>query len=264
MTDDTARRFEDSIVLITGSTHGIGAATAKRFAREGASVVVNGRSEDAGAAVVEQITEADGEATFVRADLAEPKAIERLIDETVREYGHIDVLVNNAAAQVQETVMEATTEDWSLAMDVNLRAYWLCMKYASEHLSEGGSVVNISSNHARLTAPGVFPYNVTKSAINGMTRAMALEFGPEIRVNTVSPGWTRVQEIDSEEARQRWREIGELHPLDRVGKPDDIAGVITFLASDDAAFVTGANLLADGGRTAVMQDDTLINFKQDE
>jgi NAD(P)-dependent dehydrogenase (short-subunit alcohol dehydrogenase family) len=260
MHGNTQSRFEETVALVTGSTRGIGAATARRFAREGASVVVHGRSEDRGHAVVDEITTAGGEATFVQADLADPDAIERLIDRAVDEYGRIDVLVNNAAVQVHETVTDATMEDWSFAMDVNLRSYWLCVKHAVEHLPAGGSVVNVSSNHARVTVPGSFPYNVTNSAIDGMTRAMALELGPEIRVNTVSPGWTRVREIEDEEARERWAEIAALHPLKRVGEPDDIAGVITFLASDDAAYVTGANLLADGGRTAVMQDDSFLDF----
>lgn len=264
MSEDRQSRFEDSVALVTGSTRGIGAATARRFAREGASVVVHGRSEDAGTDVVEEITSAGGEATFVRADLADPDTIERLIERAVDEYDRIDTLVNNAAVQVQETVTGASMDDWSFAMDVNFRAYWLCVKHAVEHMPAGGSVVNVSSNHGRVTMPGSFPYNATKSGIDGMTRAMALELGPEIRVNAVSPGWVRVREIDGEASREAWGKRAELHPLDRVGEPADIAGVISFLASDDAAFVTGSNLLADGGRSAVMQDDALLDFEREE
>lgn len=264
MPETTPNRFTDTVALVTGSTSGIGAGTARRFAREGASVVVHGRSVERGEAVVDEISTDGGEATFVEADLADPDAIERLVDRTVEEYGRVDALVNNAAVQIHETVEDATLEDWSFAMDVNFRAYWLCVKHAVEHMPSGGSVVNVSSNHGRITMPGSFPYNAIKSGIDGMTRAMALELGPEIRVNTVSPGWTRVAEIEDEDDLERWREIGELHPLDRVGEPDDIAGVISFLASDDAAFVTGANLLADGGRSAVMQDDPFLEFKREE
>lgn len=264
MTETNQRRFEDSTVVVTGSTRGIGAATAERFARDGASVVVNGRSRDAGEDVVQSIEESGGEATFVRADLADPDDIENLVDETVAAYGSIDVLVNNAAIQVQETVTDLSLEDWASAMDVNFRAYWLCAKHAVEHVSGSGSIVNVSSNHSIVTMPGAFPYNAIKSGIDGMTRAMALELGPEIRVNAVNPGWTQVREPEDEEARENWRERAELHPLDRVGQPEDIAGVIAFLASDDARFVTGASLLADGGRSAVMQDDTFLRYKRNE
>lgn len=253
------RRFERAVVLVTGSTSGIGEATAKRFAREGASVVVNGRSVDAGQSVAGSIRDCGGDAVFVEADLAHPEEIERLIREAVDEYGRIDVLVNNAAVQIQKTVAETTLEDWSTAIAINFRAYWLCVREALEHMGEGSSVVNVSSNHSMLTMPGAFPYNAIKSGIDGMTRAMALELGPEIRVNAINPGWTQVREPEGDEAIESWRERAELHPLKRVGQPEDIAGSIAFLASEDAAFVTGATLLADGGRSAVMQDGSFLD-----
>jgi NAD(P)-dependent dehydrogenase (short-subunit alcohol dehydrogenase family) len=255
MTPPYDGQFDDAAVLVTGSNYGIGKATAMRFAREGADVVVTGRDEGRGRAVVDDIEKDGGEATFQRADLADPDAIEALVERAVEEYGRIDVLVNNAAAQTQGTVEGTTLEEWAFTFDVNVRAYWLTVKYALPHVPDGGSIVNVSSNHAFETNPGSFPYNVTKTAINGLTKAMALEFGPVIRVNTLNSGWvpTGAGEAD-EETIERRKEIGNFHPVGRMGHPEDIAGAVAFLASDDAAFVTGTHLLADGGRSAVMYD----------
>lgn len=248
-------RFDDTVVLVTGSNYGIGKATVSRFAREGAAVVVTGRDDDRGRAVAETLEEDGHEAIFVQADLANPDEIEALVGKTVDTYGRLDVLVNNAALQTQQTVRETTLADWERTFDVNLRAYWLLVKNALPHIPDGGSIVNVSSNHAFETGGGSFPYNVTKKAINGLTMAMALEFGPSIRVNTLSSGWvpTHTGPVDKETLAE-YKAVGNLHPVGRMGHPEDIAGTITFLASPDASFVTGTHLLVDGGRNIVMYD----------
>jgi NAD(P)-dependent dehydrogenase (short-subunit alcohol dehydrogenase family) len=248
-------RFEDRVVLVTGSNYGIGEATVKRFACEGASVVVTGRNEERGRGVVSDIEKEGGEALFHAADFTDPDAIAGLIEATVDAYDRIDVLINNAAAQTQQTVKGTTLEDWARTFDVNVRAYWLTVKHALGHMPDGSSIVNVSSNHAFETGPGTFPYNVTKAAINGPTKAMAVEFGPAIRVNTLNSGWVPTGDEDAnEETIDRRREIADIHPVGRMSHPEDIAGAVAFLASDDAAFVTGTHLLADGGRGAVMYD----------
>lgn len=255
MPDPVEGRFDGRAVLVTGSNYGIGEATVKRFAREGASVVVTGRDEERGQAVVADVEEEGGEALFHATDLTDPDAIAGLIEATVDAYDRIDVLVNNAAAQTQQTIEETTLEDWAFTFDVNVRAYWLTVKHALPHMPDGSSVVNVSSNHAFETGAETFPYNVTKAAINGLTKAMAVEFGPAIRVNTLNSGWvpTGGGEADEETIARR-REIADIHPVGRMGHPEDIAGAVAFLASDDAAFVTGTHLLVDGGRGAVMYD----------
>ena len=263
MTD--CNRFTDKRVLVTGSNYGIGRGTIERFAAEGASVVVTGRDAERAETVAEEIEENGGEAIAQTADLADPEAIEALIDAAVDAYGGLDVLVNNAAAQTQQTITDTTIDEWDLTFDVNVRAYWLTVKHALPHMPDGSSIVNVSSNHAFETGPEVFPYNVTKTAINGLTRAMALTFGPAIRVNTLSSGWVPTGPSGEEPfEEQRQHELANLHPVGRMGKPGDIAAGIAFLASDDAAFVNGTELVVDGGRNAVMYDRWLPKYAEQD
>lgn len=254
-------RFTSEVVLVTGSTRGIGEAVARRFAAEGASVVITGRSVDAGEAVADAIEADGGTAVFVEANMRSPDDIAALFEATVAEFGSLDVLVNNAAVQTETPADETTMADWERVIETDFRAYWLCAKHAVERM-ETGSIVNVSSNHATCTMPAHFPYNAVKAGIDGMTRAMALDFGPDIRVNTINPGWVAVERTTAEMSAERRRELASIHPVGRLGDPGDVAGVAAFLASDDAAFVTGASLTVDGGRTAVMQDDSLPDYRE--
>jgi glucose 1-dehydrogenase len=257
-------RLANQATIVTGSTRGIGAAVAERFAAEGASVVVSGRSEDEGEAVAERITEeTTGSAIFVGADMRDPKAISRLVGKTVDEYGRIDVLVNNAGVQTETSAAEATMDDWEFVLETNFRAYWLAVKEAIEHVPEGGSIINVSSNHARTTMPAHFPYNAMKAGINGMTRALAVELGPlGVRANTISPGWVEVERTREELPDERREHVEAIHPVGRIGNPEDVAGVAAFLASADAAFMTGSNLLVDGGRSAIMEDEPFLRYRE--
>jgi NAD(P)-dependent dehydrogenase (short-subunit alcohol dehydrogenase family) len=255
-----SERLAGDVAVVTGSTRGIGEGIAKRFAAEGASVVVTGRSTDDGEAVAEDIRADDGDAVFVRADMREPDDIAALIEATVEEFGGLDVLVNNAGVQTETSVTEATLDDWEFVVETDFRSYWLCAKHAAEHMADG-AIINVSSNHAFLTMPELFPYNAIKAGINGMTRAMALDLGPEIRANTINPGWILIERTAEELPEAEREHVESIHPLGRLGTPEDVAGVAAFLASDDAAFVTGAQLLVDGGRTSVMQDDVLPDYR---
>ncbi|UHH14350.1 SDR family oxidoreductase [Halobacterium litoreum] len=258
----SARRFEGQTALVTGSTRGIGAGTARRLADEGADVVVTGRTVEDGEAVAAEITEGTpGTAEFVRADMRDPDDIAALVEATVEEYGGLDVLVNSAGVQTETAADEATMDDWDFVLETDFRSYWLTTKHAVAAMDEG-AVVNVSSNHARLTMPEHFPYNAVKAGIDGMTRAMALDFGPSIRVNTVNPGWVAVERTTDDMDGEYREHLESIHPVGRLGDPEDVAGAAAFLASDDAAFVTGASLLVDGGRSAVMQDDTLPDYRE--
>ena len=263
MTDTDTPRHADEIAIVTGSTKGIGAGIAKRLAAEGATVVVNGRSEDDGREVVDAICADGGEATFIGADMRDPAAIEALVAETVDRYGRIDILVNNAGVQTETTATEATLDDWAFVVDTDFRAFWLCVKHAVEQMPEGSSILNMSSNHAFLTMPGLFPYNAVKAGINGMTRALALELGPlGIRVNTINPGWIEIERTRTELSDDDRQQVEAMHPLGRIGTPEDVAATVSFLTSDEAAFITGTSLLVDGGRTAVMQDHSFLDYKE--
>lgn len=253
--------LDSKVAIVTGSTRGIGAAIAKRFASEGASVVVSGRTREAGERVVEEIQDGGGSASFFRADMRNPEDIENLVQFAVDTYDGVDILVNNAAVQTDTDVSKTTLDDWNLVVETNFRAYWLCAKHASKEMGPGSNIVNISSNHAMLTMPSHFPYNAVKSGIDGMTRAMALDLGPEIRVNTVNPGWVAVERTTSGMTDEERNRLESIHPVGRVGEPGDVASAAAFLASDEASFITGASLVVDGGRSTVMQDDTLPDYR---
>lgn len=254
-------RFEEDVVIVTGSTRGIGAGIARRFAREGATVIITGRSVNAGEKVAGKITEAGGQARFVQTDMGNPTEIEALVETTAEEYGGIDVLVNNAGVWTDTGVTEATVDDWEFVVNINLRGYWLCAKHAVKHMDKG-CIINISSNHAFLTMPKHFPYNVVKAGINSMTRAIALDLGPKIRANTINPGWISVEHTEAALEGERRDRVEAIHPVGRIGTPEDVAATAAFLASDEASFISGASILVDGGRTAVMQDDTLPDYRE--
>ncbi|GAA0237771.1 SDR family NAD(P)-dependent oxidoreductase [Haladaptatus pallidirubidus] len=253
-------RFDHETVVVTGSTRGIGDGVARRFAAEGANVVVTGRTHSAGERVVAEIRDDGGIAEFVRADMRDPDDIAALFEATNDTFGGVDVLVNNAGVQTETSAADASLDDWAFVLETDFRSYWLCAKHALPYMDRG-AIVNVSSNHAFQTTPEIFPYNAVKAGINGMTRGMALDFGPQVRVNTVNPGWVAIDRTTDNMSPERRRELEAIHPIGRLGTPADIAGVVAFLASDDAAFVTGASLLADGGRTAVMQDDALPDYR---
>lgn len=260
-------RFAGQTAIVTGSTRGIGAGIAERLAAEGANVVVSGRSEDAGEAVVERIDEATGgdagDAVFVRADMRDPEDVAALAEAAVATHGSLDVLVNNAGVQTETAADEASLDDWAFVVETDFRAYWLAARAALEHMDRG-AIVNVSSNHAHATMPKHFPYNAVKAGINGMTRSLAVDFGPSVRVNTVVPGWVEIERTRDELPEGRFEEVESIHPTGRIGTPSDVAGAVSFLASEDAAYVTGSALLVDGGRGAVLQDDVLPDYRARE
>jgi NAD(P)-dependent dehydrogenase (short-subunit alcohol dehydrogenase family) len=204
-----------------------------------------------------------GDATFVQADMRDPDDVAALAEAAAERYGSVDVLVNNAGVQTETTAEEATLDDWSFVLETDFRAYWLAARAALEHMDRG-AIVNVSSNHAYATMPAHFPYNAVKAGINGMTRSLAVDFGPQVRVNTVVPGWVEVERTRDELPEGRLEAVESIHPTGRIGTVADVAGAVSFLASEDAAFVTGSALLVDGGRGAVMQDDTLPDYRARE
>ncbi|TKX79406.1 SDR family oxidoreductase [Halorubrum sp. SD626R] len=261
MTEIGKNRLDSCVTIVTGSTRGIGAGIARQIAAEGAIVVVTGRGSEEGKSVAAEIRDAGGEAVFHATDVQDPKSITALFDATIDHFDRLDILVNNAAVQTATTAGGSSIENWERVVETNLRGYWLCAKTAADRMDRG-AIVNVSSNHASRTMPAHFPYNVTKGGIDTMTKAMCLDFGPHIRVNSVNPGWISVERTTGEMEDERHRELESIHPVGRIGNPEDVAAAVTFLASDEASFVNGTCLYVDGGRSAVMQDDVLPDYRR--
>jgi 3-oxoacyl-[acyl-carrier protein] reductase len=248
----SCHRLDGSVAIVTGASRGIGRAIAERFADEGARVVVGYRSSaDLAATVVDGIRSAGGDAFAVAADVSNAADVQRMVDATVERYGSVDVLVNDAGVMIAKGVLETTEADWDLTIDVNLKGAYLCSKaVAPVMLGQGrGSIINLSSNSGLYhpSAMRFTEYVVSKAGMNGLTKAMALALGPQVRVNAICPGWIRTDmvEVIEPEVQQR---ILEETALRRWGTVDDVASSAVFLASEEAAFITGELLIVAGGR----------------
>lgn len=237
------------IALVTGSTAGIGAEAAHLLAAAGAQVVVSGRNPERGAATVRAITDQGGQARFVAADLTDPDALRRLAAEA----GAVDILVNNAAIFPGAPTVSQDVESFDAALAANVRApYFLTAALAPGMVARGrGSIVNVSTMAARVGMPGLSVYSATKAALESLTRTWAAEFSPAgVRVNTVAPGPTRTEMVLANMGEEGAQQIAKTTLLGRLATPREIAEVILFLASDRAAYLTGATIAADAGRTA--------------
>ncbi|MEV6513750.1 SDR family oxidoreductase [Streptomyces sp. NPDC051642] len=240
----------DKVALITGSTGGIGSETARLMAAAGADVVVSGRNAERGAATVRSITDADGRARFVAADLTDPTSLRRLADEA----GTVDISVNNAAIFPGSPTVDQDPGTLDEALSANVRApYLLTAALAPGMIAKGaGSIVNVSTMAARIGMPGLSVYSATKAALESLTRTWAAEFSPAgVRVNTVAPGPTRTDMVLATVGEEGAEQFTKTTALGRLAAPREIAEVILFLASDRASYLTGATVAADAGRTAV-------------
>lgn len=253
-------RLDGKVALVTGGALGIGAATSAMLAREGASVAVTDVLDDEGEAAAGRIRSFGGDARFWHLDVADETDVQRVFADVAGAFGKLDVLVNNAGiAGVNKPTDQITVEEWDRVIAINVRGVFLCTKHAIPHLRRagGGCIVNLSSIYGIISAPDIPPYHASKGAVRLMTKTDALLYAKDkIRVNSVHPGfiWTPlVEELGrhSPEGLEAFRrELDGRHPIGHVGDPDDIAHGIVYLASDEAKFVTGAELVIDGGYTA--------------
>jgi len=255
------QRVKGKVCIVTGAALGIGEATARRLAEEGARVALFDLHDDEGQRLAEQLRSQGAEARYWHVDVTSEAGVKRAIDGVADTWGALHVLVNNAGiAGANKPTHEITEAEWDAVQAVNVKGVFFCVKHAIPHLRRagGGSIVNLSSIYGLVGAPDVPPYHASKGAVTLMTRTDALLYAADrIRVNSVHPGyiWTPMVEhhlrdsgaTDLVAARD---EVGRLHPLGHMGEPDDIAWGIVYLASDESKFMTGAELVIDGGYTA--------------
>lgn len=266
-----AGQLAGKTALVTGSTSGIGRATAQLFAQEGANVVVTGRRAELGAQVVEEIRGQGGAATFYRADVTVAAEIEALVRAATEHYGRLDILVNNAVTtdiDAFQSVTELSEEGWEKMLRSSLTAiFWAC-KFAIPAMVEHGSgnIINVSSVHGLATGYGMLGYNTVKAGMLNLTRQLALDYGRHgIRANSICPGFILVEREEAmlkdpryaEQVRYKLLTTPILYPLGRPGRADEVAQTCVFLASEASSFVTGATLVVDGGVTLPLSE-TLV------
>jgi glucose 1-dehydrogenase len=246
-------RLENKVAVVTGSSSGIGEAIALTLAQEGAAVVVNySRHEDAAQQVVEKIEGAGGRGLVVGADVSDPKEVEAMVQQAADAFGRLDIMVNNAGMERKMPFLETPFEVWQETIAVNLTGAWLgCQAAAKRMVAQGGPgrIINVSSVHEDLAMPTNAPYCATKGGVRMLMRTLAVELAPhDITVNNIAPGAIETpMDASLEEHPDEMKELLSEIPLGRMGKPEEVANLALFLASDDSSYVTGSTLFVDGG-----------------
>ncbi len=242
-------RFEGKVCLVTGAGSGIGRACARRFAWEGGRVAVVDLNDQGGNQTVQEITQAGGQAIFARANVADSRDVQAAIAAGVGKWGRLDVVVNDAATMTFQPIVDLPEEQWDKVLSVNLKSVFLFCKYATPHMQPGGAFVNISSVHAHETTANVAPYASSKGGMEAFTRGFSEEIAPrKLRINCVAPG--------AVDTPMLWNNPNVKSGTEKiqgaVGKPEDIAAAVCFLASSEARFITGTTLVVDGGRLDIL------------
>ncbi len=252
-------RFDGKAVLVTGGGSGIGLATAQAFAEEGANVAVGDVSADRGKVALALLRRQSGEAVFVRGDVSRETDARRMIERTVAAFGRLDILFSNAGILIEAPVHEMSSEDWDRILAVNLKGSFLVAKHAVRVMLRqgGGVIVNTASVNALVGDPDEAAYCASKAGVALLTKSMALAYAKDhIRVNAVCPGWVETpmfqQEADHRNVTlSAYRAFAaKQHPIGRIGRPEEIARVVLFLASEESSYITGSLVVADGGYTA--------------
>ena len=242
------KRLQNKTALVTGGRQGIGRAIVDKFVIEGARVMTCGRGE--------RPEDLPDEVLWQTTNIADRSEIDNLVDTVVAEFGELSVLVNNAGIQIEKTLVETTDQDYETLMGVNARGVFLSCRACIPIMPSGGSIINIGSISASTADPGLALYNASKAFVQGLTRSIAVDHGPDVRCNAISPGWIMTGMADAAFAVAKDPAAAKTdalsrHPAGRFGEPADIANLAAWLASDEAGFATGQCYTLDGGLTAV-------------
>lgn len=247
-----SREFDGKVALVTGGSSGIGKATALAFARAGANVVIASRRVTEGEQTVHEICERGGDAIFVKTDISKASEVEGLMNQTIEFYGRLDYACNNAGTFVMGQLFELSEEEWDRTINANLKGIWLSLKYQIPIMlqQKRGVIVNMASMSAIIGNPGVSIYSASKGGVVALTQSAAIEYAAfGIRINAISPGVISTPMVN-DIPTPLLEDIQSKHPIGRLGKPEEIANAVVWLCSDKASFVTGHNMVIDGGYTA--------------
>jgi NAD(P)-dependent dehydrogenase (short-subunit alcohol dehydrogenase family) len=252
--------LKNKVALITGGSSGIGMAIAERFLKEGAKIAIGGRSKERCDTAQKQLKTIVADAVYsVTGDVSKWDDAQKMVERTVKRFGRIDILINNAGIYLEKRIEETTEDEWDQVININLKGVFLCSKAVYPHFKNqgGGTIVNMSSDSGVSGNPCEAAYCASKGGVTNLTRAMALDYAKEnIRVNAICPAVINTpmlqKEVDKQEDKDAYlKEMDELHPVGRVGRPEEVAFAVLMVASDEASFITGANISVDGGFTAV-------------
>lgn len=249
--------FKGKVVIITGGSQGIGMAISLAFARSGAFVVIADIDVTAGKEHLEHLKSFDSQAMFVPTDISRESDVQHLAETVIHHFGSIDIVINNAGIFDRKSIFERTMEEWDQILAVNLRGPYMMAKYCGDALMKAnpGVIIHIASTRALMSEADTEPYSASKGGILALTHSLAVSLAPKVRVNAISPGWIEVSNWKKTSARKvpiHSLRDKEQHLVGRVGKPEDIAEICLFLASEKAGFISGANFVIDGGMTVKM------------
>lgn len=249
--------FANKVAIVTGAGQGIGKAIAQAFSHHTVHVIIAEKDEEAGREAARWIGDKGGQATFIPCDVADETSVRDMIAQAAEQQGQIDFLVNNAGVSRFKPIHELNVTEFDEILGINLRSVFLCSKYAAPHLQKNGkgAIVNIASTRALMSEPNSEAYAASKGGILGLTHSLAVSLGPDIRVNAISPGWIEVRDWKKASERQvvQHRDADQRqHPAGRVGTPEDIGRAAVFLCSGESTFITGQNIVIDGGMTVKM------------